>query len=126
MAELIYGDDSYAIIGASMKVFNELGFGYQEKYYYRALKNAFVELGFKVTEQLWTPLVAGGKSIGGYFLDFLLQKGEIKIVVELKVSDSIYNQHIKQVYGYLLANKIKLGIIVVISKKGVLSKRVVN
>ncbi|MCL5435888.1 MAG: GxxExxY protein [Patescibacteria group bacterium] len=84
MAELIYKDESYAIVGAALKVFNELGFGYQEKYYYRGLKNAFNELGFKVVEQLTSPLVVGGKPIGRYFLDFLLEKNDARIVVELK------------------------------------------
>lgn len=126
MAELIYPKESYEIVGAAIKLFNELGFGYQEKYYYRGLKNEFENSGFKVVEQLWTPLMAGGKSIGGYYLDFLLEKGEVKIVVEFKVADAVYSQHIKQVYGYLVANKIKLGIVIVFSKKGVLQKRVAN
>jgi len=126
MADLIYKDESYEIVGAAMKVFNELGFGYQEKYYYRGLKNIFTELGFKVTEQLLSPLTVSGKPIGRYYLDFLLQKGEAKIIVELKIADGIYVQHIRQVYGYLKANKIRLGIVVVFSKKGVLTKRIVN
>src|SRR3954465_7995347 len=99
MAELIYPNESYEIIGAAIKVFNELGFGYQEKYYYRALKLALIEAGFKVTEQLWTALIFGGKSIGGYYLDFLIEKEDCKIVVELKIAEAVYNQHIKQVYG---------------------------
>jgi GxxExxY protein len=126
MAELIYKEKSYEIVGAAIKVFNELGYGYQEKYYYRGLKNAFVDLGFKVTEQLLTPLEVGGKSIGRYYLDFLLVKDDAKIVVELKVANEIYPQHIRQVYGYLKSNSVKLGILLIFSKKGVLTKRVVN
>jgi len=64
MPELVFKDKSYAVVGAALKVFNELRFGYQEKYYYRGLKNAFVDLGFKVNEQLVTPLMVGGKSVG--------------------------------------------------------------
>lgn len=126
MAILVYPKESYEIVGAAIKLYNELGFGYQEKYYYRGLKNAFEDLGFKVSEQLFTPLVAGEKPIGRYYLDFLVEKGEAKIVVELKVANEIYLQHIKQVYGYLKAHSLKLGILVVFSKKGVLTKRVLN
>ncbi len=126
MAELIYKEESYAIVGVAIKVFNELGYGYQEKYYYRALKNAFADLGFKVSEQLLTPLEFGGKSIGRYYLDFLLEKDNSKIVVELKVANEIYPQHIRQVYGYLKANNVKLGILLVFSKNGVITKRIVN
>ena len=109
-----------------MSVYNELGFGYQEKYYYRALKNAFIGLGFKVYEQLHTPLMAAGKSIGRYYIDFVLEKLEAKIVVEIKVANAVYTQHIRQVEGYLKSNKIRLGIILVFSKNGVLQKRVAN
>jgi GxxExxY protein len=126
MADLIYPEDSYKIVGAAMSLFNELGFGYQEKYYYRGLLNKFVKLGYKVTRQLFTPLMADGKSIGRYYLDFLLEREGIKIVVEVKVADAIYLQHIKQVYGYLKANHIRLGLVLVISKNGILYKRVVN
>jgi len=126
MVELVYKDESYSIVGAAIKVYNSLGFGYQEKYYYRGLKNVLVDLGFKVTEQLFTPLVFEGKSIGRYYLDFLVEKGDCKIVIELKVANAVYPQHIRQVYGYLKANNIRLGIVIVFSKNGVLCKRVVN
>ena len=126
MADLIFRDESYAIVGAAMKVFNQLGFGYQEKYYYRALKQALLELGFKVTGQLWTALVFEGKSIGGYYLDFLAEKADCKIVIELKIANAIYHQHIRQVYGYLKANNLRLGIIIAFSKNGVLQKRILN
>ena len=43
MAELVF-KESYDIVGAAINVFNELGFGYQEKYYYRGLKNAFIAI----------------------------------------------------------------------------------
>ena len=126
MADLIFPEESYEIVGAAMRVFNELGFGYQEKYYYRGLKNEFLGLGFKVAEQLLSPLTVGGKPIGRYFLDFQLEKNGAKIVVELKVADGIYSQHVRQVYGYLKANNIRLGILIVFSKKGILSKRIAN
>ena len=126
MAELVFKKESYDIVGAAINVFNELGFGYQEKYYYRGLKNAFIAQGFKVTEQLLTPLTVGGKPIGRYYLDFLLEKDGTKIVVELKVANEIYPQFIRQVYGYLKANNLRLGILIIFSKKGVITKRIVN
>ena len=126
MVDIIYQKESYEIVGAAIKVFNELGFGYQEKYYYRGLENALLELKFQVAKQLWTPLTVAGKPVGGYYLDFLVEKGDTRIIIELKVADAVYPQHIKQVYGYLVAHNIKLGIIIVFSKNGIIQKRVVN
>lgn len=126
MADLIFPKESYEIVGAAIKVYNELGFGYQEKYYYRGFKNALINAGFKVTEQLLSALTCAGKSIGRYYLDFLAEKNEAKIVVELKVANAVYPQHIRQVYGYLRANGLKLGLVIVFSKNGILSKRIAN
>lgn len=120
---LIYPDESYKIIGAVFDVDNELGYGYQEKYYYRAIKNKLIKLGFNVQSQVTAPLVASGQSIGRYFIDFLI---EGKIVLEIKVANKVYPKHIKQVLGYLKANNLKLGIIATFTKDGVLFKRIVN
>ena len=123
MVEIFYKDDSYKIVGIIIKVFKDLGYGYQEKYYYRAIKEALIQAGFLVEEQVLTKLVYAGKSIGRYYLDFLVNK---TIVLEIKVSNEIYPRHIKQVLGYLTANNLKLGIIAAFTKNGVVFKRVVN
>ena len=123
MAEVFYKDDSYKIVGVIIEVFKTLGYGYQEKYYYRAIKLALLKAGFKVSEQLFTPLLFNGQSIGRYYLDFLIND---LIVLEIKVSNQIYPRHIHQVLGYLKAKNLKLGIIAAFTKDGVIFKRVVN
>jgi GxxExxY protein len=123
MTEVLFKDESYKIVGIIYKVYNELGFGYQEKYYYRPIKDELVQAGFLVKEQLLTPLLYNDKSIGRYFLDFLING---LIVLEIKVANQVYPRHIKQVLGYLKANNLKLGIIAVLNKDGVIIKRVLN
>ncbi len=66
----LHSEVTKKIIGALYKVYNELGFGYQEKYYYRAIKNSLVTLGFKVSEQLLARIIVADKVIGRYYLDF--------------------------------------------------------
>lgn len=123
MVEIYYKDDSYKIVGMVIKVYKALGYGYQEKYYYRAIKLALIEAGFSVIEQLLTPLVFNGKPIGRYYLDFLINN---KIVLEIKVSNQVYPRHVRQVLGYLKANNLKLGIIAAFTKNEVVFQRVVN
>lgn len=84
MAEIIYPKESYEIVGAAINLFNQLGFGYQEKYYYRGFKNILLDSGFEVSEQLWTPLIVSGKPVGGYYLDFLVEKTAQKLLWKLK------------------------------------------
>jgi GxxExxY protein len=104
-------------------IYNELGFGYQEKHYYRGIKIKLLEKGFKVDEQLGCAIEISGKIIGRYYLVFLISD---EIVLVIKVADLVYPQHIKQVLGYLKAKNLKLGLIGVISKNGVIIKRVIN
>jgi len=41
MKNLIYPELSYKIIGIAFKVFNDLGYGHQEKYFQRAMTLEF-------------------------------------------------------------------------------------
>ena len=113
-------------IGILFDVYNELGFGYQEKYYYRAIKLKLLAKDLKVQEQLLSRITIEGVNIGRYFLDFLISSEEEKLVLEIKVANEVYPQHIRQVLGYLKANKLKLGLVGVFSKHGVIVKRVIN
>jgi GxxExxY protein len=106
--------------------YNELGFGYQEKYYYRAIRLKLLALGLSVQEQLLTRIEVEGKIIGRYFLDFLVSDANNTVVLELKVADQVYPQHIRQVLGYLKANNLKPGLIGVFTTQGVKIKRVIN
>ena len=114
---------THLIIGVLYDVYNELGYGYQEKHYYRAIKNGLLAKDLKVNEQLLSNLTVADKIIGRFYLDFLIQD---QIVLEIKVANAVYPQHIKQVLNYLKANNLKLGLVGVISKGGVIVKRVAN
>jgi len=122
-SKVVYTELSYKVVGVVFDVYNELGFGYQEKYYYRTIKNKLLSLGLDVKEQLLAKLISENKPIGRYFLDFLIDN---KLVLELKVANQVYPKHVKQVLGYLKANSLKLGIIAVFCRDGVIIKRVLN
>jgi GxxExxY protein len=114
------------IIGALFEAYNEMGYGYQEKHYYRAILAKLQEKGLFVQEQLLCQIIIAGKNIGKYYLDFLVSDKKDKVVVEIKVANGVYSQHIKQVLNYLKVNNLKIGIIGVFSKNGVIVKRVAN
>ncbi len=119
-------DLSYKVIRVLYDVYNELGFGYQEKYCSRGIKIKLLENKLRVQEQLMSNLAVSGKTIGRYFLDFLIEDEKDKLVVELKVAEKVYPQHVRQVLGYLKAHNIKYGLIAVYSPRGVIIKRVAN
>lgn len=112
---------SYTVIGALFEVCNELGVGYQEKYYYRAVKEALEKRGLRVKTQFYIPIQFQRAKIGNYVIDFLI---EDKIVLELKIETRFRKSDFDQIKGYLkLAGK-PLGILARISKEGVTFHRV--
>ena len=121
MAKLIYPKLSYKIVAALYEVHKNLGGGYQEKYYQRALAKEFDIRKIKYKEQLPIELKYKNESLGRYFLDFLI---EDKIILEIKSDSKFYNRDIKQVLGYLKAKKLELGILACFGKGGLIYKRI--
>lgn len=121
--DLIYPELSYEIIGILYEIYNDLGCGYQEKYYQKALSLKFKERNIVFQEQLMVSLKFQGNNIGKYFLDFLIEN---KIILEIKKDEQFSRNNIEQVYAYLKATNLKLGIIANFTKQGLKFKRIVN
>jgi len=123
MAELIHKELSYKIIGIIFSVYNKLGYGYQEKYYQRAIDLELTKEKLDHIREKEIKLYYQSQIIGKYFLDFIIEN---KIVLELKVSNFFHQQDIKQVLGYLKSSKLKLGILAIITGNGIKYKRIIN
>jgi GxxExxY protein len=121
--DLIYPELSYQIVGILFEVYKQIGSGYQEKYYQKIIAIEFKNCGLNYKEQVATPIIYKENKIGNYFLDFLINN---KIILELKKGDKFSQKNIKQVYGYLKATGLKLGIIANFTKEGVKFKRILN
>lgn len=121
--KLIYPKLSYKIVGILYEVFNNLGYGYQEKYYQRALESSFRKNNIKFKSQLYVKLKYKDNNIGFYLIDFLI---EDKIVLEIKVGNHFSQQSIKQAFAYLEATKLKLAILANFTNKGIVFKRILN
>jgi GxxExxY protein len=79
--KVVYKELSYKIIGIAFEVYNLLGYGYQEKYYQKALEKlfAFHQINFK--SQCPYHIIWRGEIIAKNFIDFII---EDKIVLEIK------------------------------------------
>jgi GxxExxY protein len=123
MVKIIYKDLSYKIIGLAFNVFKNIGYGYREKYYQRALEEEFKKEKIEYKRESPVRLMYRGRIIGKYFMDFII---EDKVILELKVAKDFYTKDIKQILSYLTAKDLKLGILAIITKDGVKYKRLVN
>ena len=106
---LIYSRESYAINGAAMEVYNQLGHGFLEPVYQEALEKEFLLRGIPFErEKLLTISYKGEKLKQTYKADFVCYG---KIIVELKAVSELTDAHRSQVYNYLHATGFRLGII---------------
>lgn len=121
--DLIYPELSYKIVGILFDVYNELGGGYREKYYQKAIALTLKKEKLLFKEQVYIPLVFKGESIGSNYLDFLIEN---KIILEIKAGENFVRKNITQVYSYLKINNLKLGILANFTKTGLRSKRILN
>lgn len=114
---------THQIIGCLYSVWNELGYGYQERYYQRAFEKLLVAQQFAYQRELSVPISFQGSSIGRYRLDFLV---EDSLIIELKVGQAIHPRFIKQVLAYLASSPHQLALIALFMKDGVVVKRFID
>ena len=106
---LIYSGESYAINGAAMEVYNQLGPGFLEAVYQEALERELLSRGIPFErEKLLTISYKGENLKQTYKADFVCYG---KIIVELKAVSELTDAHRSQVYNYLHATGFHLGII---------------
>ncbi len=121
--DLLYPELSYQIVGAMFDVFNELGYGYREYFYQKALVARLNELGVSFKEQVKLPLMFRGQQVSWQIADFIIDN---KIVVELKKGFRISQNDIDQVVSYLKGADVKLGLLARFSEKGLIYRRILN
>ncbi len=121
--KVIYKKLSYDIMGAVFEVYNELGYGFKERYYEEAIAKEFDRIKLVYKRQLPYKLKYKDEIIGTYRLDFLV---EDRIVIELKQGNFYSKQNITQTLQYLKATNLKLAILINMTQQGVKFKRILN
>lgn len=110
MAELIYKDEVFAIIGAAMEVHTVLGSGFLEPVYQEALEIESRSRDLPFVSQ---------KVLQIRYKEHILKKEYIadliyfdKIVVELKALDRLSGREESQLLNYLKATGMKVGVLI--------------
>lgn len=123
MSNLIYRELSFKIIGIIFKIYNQLGYGYQEKHYQRALASEFKKENINFSREKEVEIKYNGELIGKYYLDFIVDK---KIILELKVLPTFKSSDLRQTLEYLNATKLKLAILIYFTPEGVKYRRIIS
>ena len=108
MKEIVFKEESYAIIGACFEVYNEKGCGFLEPVYQESLQIEF--------EYKRLPAIAKPARTLSYRRRTLLQTYQAdfgwhgKIIVELKAASALADEHRAQLLNYLHATGFQMGL----------------
>lgn len=107
-------DLSEKIIRAYYNVFNKLGYGFLEKIYENALLIELQKMGIAAFSQYDIKVYYDDIEVGSYKADIVVEN---KIILELKASESLKEEHEAQLLNYLRATKYEVGILLNFGKK---------
>jgi GxxExxY protein len=121
---LPHQDLTYRVIGAAMRVHNQIGPGYREVHYQRALRAEIEAEGCVVEEERPFDLYVEGNFIGRIYLDLLV---DAKVVVELKAfRHMLTEEEIAQTICYLAATDLKVGLLLNFGRQRLQYKRILQ
>ena len=120
---LIYSELSYKLRGFFFKIYNEIGPGFKEEVYVRALVKLLDEEKIPCNQEQEFPLNFHNKKIGYTKLDLVIDN---KIIIEVKAVDILHTTFEKQTLSYLKATGLKLAFLVNFGNSKLEKKRFIN
>lgn len=123
MAELLYKDESFKIIGICMQIHKSLGISLKEINYKDAMKIDFAEAGIPFKrEQRFTVKYKGQILRNPYYADFIVYDS---IVIEVKSASVLIDTHLAQALSYLSVSGMKLALVINFGERSLTWKRIV-
>jgi GxxExxY protein len=113
---------THDIIGAAFEVHRELGYGFLEKVYQRAMQVELKLRGLSAALEHRIPVHYKGVAVGDYAADLLVAD---RVLVELKVSPEYQTADEAQLLNELKATGIKVGLLISFGRTKVEFKRMV-
>ncbi len=108
MADGKHADITGKVIGAFFKVYNNLGYGFNEKVYENALALELRKAGLKVTQQQEIAVYYAGETVGDYRADMVVNG---VVILELKAARELAEEYEAQLLNYLKATDIEVGLL---------------
>jgi len=119
---MLASDISYVVRGCIFEVYRQLGCGFLEKVYEKALITELKLQGIQAEAQVPISVHYKNEVVGEYFADLVV---ESSIILELKAQQQISSANEAQLLNYLKASGIRLGMLVNFSFPKATIKRLV-
>ncbi|MEQ1606680.1 MAG: GxxExxY protein [Pyrinomonadaceae bacterium] len=110
MADLIYKDESYVIVGACFEVYKDKGCGFVEPVYQECLAIEFEHQRIPFIQQQQLDLYYRDRKLAHLYKPDFVCFG--KIIIEIKAVTKLVDEHRAQVMNYLKATGFELGMLV--------------
>lgn len=123
MADIIYKDESYTIVGVLFEVYNNLGSGFSEIVYKDAIEYELEQnnIPFK-REKEFSVTYKNTTLKHKFYADFVIFD---KIILEIKAIEKLNDVHTSQCINYLKVSQYKLAIIANFHKEFLDHKRII-
>jgi len=108
--KILYKEECYAIQGAVFEVYRNMGCGFLEPVYQECLEKEFNRQNVLFQSQVQLALTYKGEKLDQVYKPDFICYG--KIIVELKALKEIGDDHRAQLYNYLKATGMRLGLLV--------------
>jgi GxxExxY protein len=115
-----YKEITHKIIGSAYTVYNELGFGFLESVYHKAMLIEVAKNGLKVESERPLEVYYDDQIIGKFYADLIVDD---TIIVELKSGQRIAKEHEVQLVNYLNCIRKDIGLLINFGPKQIESKR---
>ena len=106
--DLIEKQLTHSVIGAFFDVYNILGYGFLEHLYVRAMERELGERGHHVAREVAVRVMYKGRDLGIQRLDLVVDD---KLVVEAKATSDLHKAATRQLYNYLRATNLRVGLL---------------
>jgi GxxExxY protein len=113
-------DITHKVIGCAYQVYNNLGFGFLESVYRKAMVIEIEASGLQVQQENPLQVHYRDQVVGDFFADLLVDN---ELIVELKSVESLGKIHEAQLVNYLVATGIEIGLLINFGSKGIDIKR---
>jgi GxxExxY protein len=122
--KILYKEESFAIVGACMKVHRSLGAGFLEAVYEEALEREFQTLNIPFKRQVKLDLYYDNQKLKKqYRADFVCYD---TIIVEIKSVSIIPTAFYAQLQNYLRCTNMELGLLINFGASSLIYKRMIN
>jgi GxxExxY protein len=111
---------THKIIGCAYNVFNQLGFGFLESVYQKAMVIELAKINLKVEVEKPLKVYYDKQVVGDFYIDLFVEDA---VIVELKSVRSLAKEHEIQVVNYLNGLNRNIGLLINFGESGVQVKR---